>query len=128
MKKRLLKVLSLSLALTMILSIGACAITPRWSLLISITPEISKTYDEYGVTVFADTNVTSINAELILYKKGFLGIYTKKATHTETISAYSGNISGSYDMSTSDEYKLVATVTATTSSGQTETATVEHAV
>ena len=57
-----------------------------------------------------------------------LGIYTKKSTYIETINIYSGSIYGSYDMNLDDEYKIKATVTVTTSSGQTETATVEHAV
>ncbi len=128
MKKRILKILSVSLVLTLVISIGACAVTPRWSYLYTITPVISKSSDTYNVSVSADTSVTKIEADLILYKKGLFGIYTKKSTANGTINNYYGTISGNYDMSTSDEYKLVAEVTVTTSSGQTETATVEHEI
>ena len=128
MKKRLLKILSVSLILTIVLAICASAATPRWTYLFSIRPDIDKTNDIYGVTVSANTDVTSITADLVLYKKGLLGIYTKKSTHTETIYTYSGIINGSYDMDLDNEYKVVATVTVKTASGQSETATAELAV
>ena len=128
MKKRLFKIISVSIIMTLIMSICASAVTPRWTYLFSITPDIDKTNDTYGVTVLANTNVTSITADLVLYKKGLFGIYTKKSTHTDTINHYSGIINGSYDMDLDNEYKVVATVTVTTASGPSDTATAELAV
>ena len=128
MKKRLLKIISVSIIMTLIMSICASAVTPRWTYLFSVRPDIDKTNDTYGVTVTADPSIASITADLVLYKKGLLGIYTKKSTHTETIYTYSGIINGSYDMDLDNEYKVVATVTVKTASGQSETATAELAV
>lgn len=128
MKKRLFRILSISLMLTFILSICASAVTPRWTFLYSITPDISKSNDTYGIIVNADTSVTSIDVELVLKKKGLLGVYTKKASYSATINNCSGRVFSTYDMSTNDEYKLIATITAKTSSGQSETVTVEHTV
>ena len=128
MKKRLFKIISVSIIMTIILTICASAVTPRWAYIYSIRPDIDKTNDTYGVVVNANTSVSSITADLVLYKKGLLGIYTKKSTHTETIYTYSGIINGSYDMDLDNEYKVVATVTVKTASGQSETATAELAV
>ena len=128
MKKRLFKIISVSIIMTLIISICASAVTPRWTHINSINPDIDKTNDKYGVTVMADTNVVQIKADLILYKKGILGIYTKKSTYCETVNNFYADINGDYDMSTSNEYKVVATVTVKTASGQSETATAELAV
>ena len=128
MKKKLLSVLSISLIFTLIFAIGACAVTPRWSYIGSITPGIDKSGDEYFATVSCVTDVRKIEVELELYQKGLLGIYSKKDTHSETVYSSGAIVSASYDMNTSKTYKVEATVTVTTSSGQTETVTVSHEV
>lgn len=128
MKKKLLSVLSVSLIFTLIFAIGACAVTPRWSYIRSVSPTIDKDGDEYFVTVGCTTDVTKIEVELELYQKGLLGIYSKKDTHSETVYSAGAIVAASYDMNTSKTYKVEATVTATTSSGQTETVTVSHEV
>lgn len=126
--KKFIKVIIISLVLTLLLSIGASAATPRWTYLFSITPDISKTNDTYGATVSAHTNVVKIDVELVLYQKGLFGIYSKKATHSGTINNYTGKIKGSYDMSLDKQYKVVVTATATSNTGATESATGELAV
>ncbi|MBR2028864.1 MAG: hypothetical protein IKA10_07775 [Oscillospiraceae bacterium] len=126
MKKKLLSVLSLSLVFAVIFSICASAATPRWAYIGSISPGLDKYSDAYFVTVGCPTNVTKIEIELELYQKGILGIYSKKDSGTKTIYATGGSLTCSYDMDTNKTYRVDATVTVTTSSGQTETATVSH--
>lgn len=128
MKKKLLSVLSISLIFTLIFAISASAVTPRWAILHSISPGISKGGDSYYATVACVSDVTKVEVELELYQKGLLGIYTKKASCSGTLYAAGGTISGSYDMDTDKTYRVDVTVTATTSSGETETATVSHTV
>lgn len=126
MKKKLLSVLSVSIIFTLILAIGAAAVTPRWAYIGSIDPGFSKSSDTYFATVGCPTNVTKIEVDLKLYQKGILGGYSHKASHSGTIYASGGTVYGSYDMNENKTYKVEATVTVTTSSGQTETATVSH--
>ena len=126
MKKKLLSVLSVSLIFTLIFAIGACAVTPRWSYIRAISPTIDTSSDTYLTTVGCVSDVTKIEVKLELYQKGILGSYSKKDSHSGTINGSGGVISSSYDMNPSKTYRLDVTVTATTSSGQTETVTVSH--
>ena len=126
MKKKLLSVLSVSLIFTLIFTMGVSAVTPRWSYIRSITPGVDKSGDSYFTTVGCVSDVTKIEVEMDLYQKGLLGVYTKKDSHSGTIYAAGGTIYGEYDLNTSKTYKVEATVTVTTSSGQTETVTVSH--
>ena len=126
MKKKLLSVLSLSLIFALIFAISASAATPRWTYIGSITPGIAKNGDAYYATIGCPTNVTKIDVELELYQKGLLGIYTHKDSASGTLYASGGTVYGYYDLNENKTYKVEATVTATTSSGQTETVTVSH--
>ena len=128
MKKKLLSVLSVSLIFTLIFTMGVSAVTPRWSYIRSITPGVDKSGDSYFTTVGCVSDVTKIEVEMDLYQKGLFGIYSKKDTHSETVYSSGAIVSASYDMNTSKTYKVEATVTVTTSSGQTETVTVSHEV
>ena len=128
MKKKVLSVLSLSLIFAVIFAIGASAATPRWAYIGSIDTGINKNSDLYFASIGCPTNVTKIEVDLELYQKGILGGYSHKASHSGTIYASGGTVYGSYDMNENKTYKVEATVTATTSSGQTETVTVSHEV
>ena len=126
MKKKLLSVLSLSLIFALVFAVSASAVTPRWLYIGSITPGLDKYGDTYYTSVGCPSNVTRIDITLELYQKGLLGTYSKKATHNETVYGASGFVYGSYDLNESKTYRVDATVTVTTSSGQTETVTVSH--
>lgn len=126
MKKKLLSVFSLSLIFAVIFTIGASAAIPRWTYIGSIDPGINKNSDLYFATVGCPTNVTKVEIELELYQKGILGNYTHKDSASGTIYATGGTVYGNYDMNENKTYKVEATVTVTTSSGQTETVTVSH--
>ena len=126
MKKKLLSVLSLSLIFTLVFAIAASAATPRWTYLCSITPGIDKSADRYLATVSCVTDVNRIDVDMELYQKGLLGIYTKKASHSGTIYSASGTVYGTYAYNDDKTYRVDITVTAHTSSGQSETVTVSH--
>lgn len=126
MKKKLLSILSVSIIFTLIFAMGASAVTPRWAYIGSIDVGLSKNSDTYFATVGCPSNVTRIDVTLDLYQKGLLGTYSHKASQSKTIYATGGIVSGSYDMNENKTYKVDATVTATTSSGQSETVTVSY--
>ena len=126
MKKKILSILSVSVIFTLILAIGACAVTPRWSYLITVVPEIFRSSNEYGVTVSCDTDVSKIKADVTLYEKGLFG-YSEKASYSKTIYNHYGEFTGNYTFSSSKKYKVEADITVTTSSGATESTTTELA-
>lgn len=100
----------------------AFAAEPRWSNVLSITPDI--TSSGYSVAVECTQDTTQIKCTMILYEKGLFGSYTEVSRTSDTSSTSRHRFSGSANIAKGKTYKLAVTLNVT-ASGSTETVTDE---
>lgn len=111
------KIISIILATIVCLSVLAIpvsAATPRWANANSINVNIDPAGDLYKVMVEGVTGTTKIEISATLKEKNILGIYVEKNTASGTYYSRSATLTGYYDMSTSKDYKVSATIYVTT--------------
>ena len=126
MKKRIIAFLAaILIALPMFTATASAAeIQPRWALFNSMSTLCFIDDDLYYASVTASTSVSKMDIDVVLYEKGLLTSYKEVSRISKTVNNYHHTCSNSYNFSSLKDYKVVLTVKAYTSSGQTETVTV----
>ena len=126
MKKRIIAFFAaILIALPMFTATASAAeVQPRWSLINSMNAWCSMDGNAYLGSVTASTSVYKMDIDLVLYEKGFLTGYKEVSRVSKTVYDYVHTTAGGYTYSSTKDYKVVLTVKAYTSSGQTETVTV----
>ncbi len=121
------KVISLLLVVVVIcmLCCGTVfAAEPRWANIVTITPDISESSDQFGLTIYAIPGTTKIQCDMTLYKKGLFG--ETQVGHRSSI--YYGQVQSFFSSATIDKgstYRLAATITVT-ANGKSETINYEY--
>lgn len=124
MKKRIIALLATIIIAVPILTTTAYRIQARWSLISTATAICGMSSNTYVATVTASPEVYKMDIDVILYEKGLLTSYKEVSSIRKTIYNYYDNEQGTYNYSSSKDYKVELTVKAYTQSGQTETVTV----
>lgn len=124
MKKRIIALLATIIIAIPILAIPAARVQPRWSLMRSASVICSMDDNTYVATMAADTSVYKLSMDIILYEKGLFTSYQEVSRISKTVQNSYHTTEGSYTYSASKDYKIELTVTAFSTSGQTETITV----
>ena len=126
MKKRIIALIAAIIIAIPILTITVSRAQPRWSLINSAQPLCSISSNHYAGSVTADPSVYKMDIDLVLYEKGLFTSYKEVSSVRKTVYDYSHNVQGTYNYSSSKDYKIELTVKAYTRSGQTETITVAN--
>ncbi len=121
------KIISLLLVVLIICTMCcgvASAAEPRWANVVTITPLISASSDEFGLTIFGVSGTTKIQCDMTLYKKGLFG--ETPVGHRSSI--YLGQGQTFFSSAVIDEgstYRLDATLVVT-ANGHAETIEYEY--
>ena len=126
MKKRLIALLATIIIAIPILAIPAARVQPRWSLMNSATAVCAFSDNKYIASMTAASDVYKMSMDIILYEKGLFTSYKEVSRISKTVYNYYHTTDGSYNYSASKDYKIELTVTAFSTSGQTETITVSN--
>ena len=126
MKKRIIALLATIIIAIPILAIPAARAQPRWSLINNATAVCSRSSNTYLASVRAGQDVYKLSMDIILYEKGLFTSYKEVSRISKTVNNYYHTTEGSYTYSASKDYKIEMTVTAFSTSGQTETITVSE--
>lgn len=126
MKKRVIALLATIIIAIPILVIPVSRIQPRWSLINSANAVCFLNSDTYVANMTAVTDVYKMSMDIILYEKGIFTGYKEVSRISKTVYNYYHTVEGSYSYSDSKDYKIEMTVTAFSTTGQTETITVSE--
>lgn len=126
MKKRIIALLATIIIAIPILAIPAGRIQPRWSLVSTATALCSIDDNTYLGSVICGNDVYKMSMDILLYEKGLFTGYKEVSRISKTVYNYYHTTEGSYNYSASKDYKVELTVTAFSTSGQTETITVSN--
>jgi len=126
MKKRIIALVATIIIALPIFTTAASRVQPRWSLLNSMTVFCSLNDNTYLASISAISDVYKMDIDVVLYGKGLFTSYKEVSSIHKTVYNHSHATEGSYNYSSSKDYKVELTVTAYTQSGQTETVTVSE--
>ena len=126
MKKRIIALLATIIIAVPILAIPAVRVQPRWTLFGTATALCSINDNTYAASVTASPDVYKMSMDILLYEKGLFTSYKEVSRISKTVYNYYHTTEGSYNYSASKDYKVELTVTAFSTSGQTETITVSN--
>lgn len=93
---------------------GSPTVQPRYAYINSASADLFDNEDDtadFAVTCSGVTNVDTIEMEVVLQKKGLLGIYTKQDETSKTVNKNSATFVGSFDIDSSKTYRIKYTYT-----------------
>lgn len=113
-KTRSLIALAAALAVTAaatptVFAATAPTVQPRYSYINSASADLVDNEDDtasFSVDCEGVTAVESIDMEVILQKKGLLGIYTKVDEDSKTVNKSYGSFNGEFDIDSSETYRI----------------------
>ena len=126
MKKRIIALLATIIIAIPILAIPAARAQPRWTLFSNASVRCYISDNTYLATMTASSDVYKMSMDIILYEKGLFTSYKEVSRISKTVNNYNHSALGNYTYSSSKDYKIEMTVTAFSTSGQTETITVSN--
>lgn len=124
MKNKLRTLAAVALALTVtaasiptaapVSAAGSPTVQPRYAYINSASAHLYDNEDDtatFTVSCSGVTNVDTIEMEVVLQKKGLLGIYTKEDEASKTVSKNAAGFTGSFDIDSSKTYRIKYTYT-----------------
>lgn len=122
--KKFVSLLLVVLMVCMLCCGVASAAEPRWRNIVTITPEISASTDNFGVAIVTVPGTTKIQCDMTLYKKGLFG-ETQVGHRSSIFYGASQSFYSSAVIDNGSTYRLEATITVT-ANGQAETINYEY--
>lgn len=121
MKSKLRSLAAIALALTVatasiptVFAAETPTVQPRYTYIAAASAHLYDNEDDtatFTVSCSGVTNVDTIEMEVVLQKKGLLGIYTKEDEASKTVSKNAAGFTGSFDIDSSKTYRIKFTYT-----------------